>query len=529
MGITKQTKTFFAHGRKKLAEPSQSNMQTADVQANKVLTSDVRSENVGRNAASGPQFDSSMQPNGSLGRPVPPTPSFNTGPPVPPHTSQPFSAANVPSDGNATRSQPMITRRPTQSEDLAKTHPGASEKQLPPLKSTISSGPPLSEQLLCNTTDQNVPQSDGLEVMEASGQMLSQAGGSQSHSVDVVEGPVSLPNQTVGEQSDQTHAQEMKALRDSNYQHAAQIEILRNELQIEKERHAQTTQAWRKAAAALSANRPEANYKVDDDTLRNSYQNIFYEVSSWVATYCVPNFDHVPESELRVFNKLTLHPQKYYRFSRTRELLLQSLVMHDLVELVLNGGLWWAGKQSVGLCMVQFTLEPDEARAIPTLLMNNSLRVAEVRDYSAWKAKTALLLSEKVSKSAVHANVGSVAAEMQKLLKPFVQRTIPTAWKELEAVILKAIMLDHELNKSRALSQVHRWSAEKLAEMQFDEKHMATPNGLKAARSGMKVELVLAPMITKTGNADGEAFDSLTLISPWVVVCYENRKQMQKK
>lgn len=161
--------------------------------------------------------------------------------------------------------------------------------------------------------------------------------------------------------------------------------------------------------------------------------------------------------------------------------------------------------------------------------MNRTLQLSEVRDYSAWKAKTALLLSEKVKRPAIQANIGSICAEMQNLLKPFVQRTNPTAWREFEAVIAKTIALDHEFNKSRALFQVHRWSVKDVEQMQFDESQMASPNGLKAARRGMDVELVLAPMLTKTGNADGDAFECMSVISPWMVVCKENRKQLQKK
>ena len=57
---------------------------------------------------------------------------------------------------------------------------------------------------------------------------------------------------------------------------------------------------------------------------------------------------------------------------------------------------------------------------------------------------------------------------------------------------------------------------------------MRSPNGLKAAQQDMDVELVLAPMITKTGNADGEALESMSLISPWIVVCKDTRKQIEK-
>jgi hypothetical protein len=154
--------------------------------------------------------------------------------------------------------------------------------------------------------------------------------------------------------------------------------------------------------------------------------------------------------------------------------------------------------------------------------------LADVRDYSAWKAKTALLLSERVNPPALLHNISSISADMQKVLKPFVKQAGSNAWSDLEAIIRKTVAFDLELSKSRALFEVHRWSAKNVAEMQFDEKCMGSPNGLKAAQRGMDVELVLAPMITKTGNADGEAFESLSLISPWIVVCYENRKQVEK-
>jgi hypothetical protein len=346
MGVKKTFKKGFAQVKKELAEPSKSNTQTDGVQANAVPHSNMRSEDMRRQANSIPKHDANALPNGSVNRPVSIAVSFNTGPPVPPHTAPPLIATTAPMDDAVPKVQPQIIRKPTlpvKPEDLANNRPKASEKQPPPLNSTISSGPPLCENLLRGTDGSREPQSHGLVVTEDSGQTLGQAVEEQSMKI-------------------QEQARDMKALRESNYQHVAQIEKLKDELQTEKDRHAQTTQAWRKAAAALSANRQEANHKVDDDFLRGLYQNIVYDVAAWVATFCVSNFEHVPESELRVFNKLTPHPRKYFHVKRTRELLLQSLVMHVLVEVVLNfdghGGLWWAGNRSAGLCLVQVAMEP---------------------------------------------------------------------------------------------------------------------------------------------------------------------------
>jgi hypothetical protein len=259
----------------------------------------------------------------------------------------------------------MPPRKGTYSDNLANNCAPSTEKPLPVPQSTMSPGPPVSEYPLMSASKNHETQCQSLGVTEASGGLLSQSAEPKSHDMEIREAPVQIHKEGFEEQSAeiQEHEREMEFLREAKSELAVEVERLKDELRKEKERHNQTTQAWRKAAAALSANRPEANYKVTDDTLQKDYQNIMYEVSSWVATYCVPSFDQIPESELRVFNKVTQHPHKYYHLKRTRELLLQSLVMHDLVDLVLDGRLWWAGKQSGGLCMIQFALEPGTYRS----------------------------------------------------------------------------------------------------------------------------------------------------------------------
>lgn len=365
MGFTKKTKTILASVQKGFADPTQANMQPVGHQANSVPQSDLRLDEVRRKPKSGSQLDAHMQSQGPLGRPVSTATSFNTGPPVPPHKAPSFSVTNAPADDALSRAQPVLTRKPTYSDGLANNCPKSSERPLPPLRSTMNPAPPVSEHLLMGASNDHEPLSQGLAVTESSGEVLSQSAETQPHDMEITETPAPILDKDITEQSVkiQERDHKMEALLEANSQYAAEVNRLEDELRKEKERHNQTTQAWRKAAAALSANRPEANYKVDDDTLRKDYQNIIYDVSSWVASYCVPNFDHVPESELWVFDKLTLHPHKYYHYKRTRELLLQSLVMHDLVELVLNGRLWWAGKQSGGLCMIQFALEPGTCRS----------------------------------------------------------------------------------------------------------------------------------------------------------------------
>lgn len=362
MGFTRKMKTGLANVKKEFAEQTQGSMHTLSPQANTVPHSDLQSDEMRRKPNSGYQVDAAkIQSKATLGRPVSVVKPFNTAPPVPPHRAPSFGALNTSGDETLIKgAQPILLRKPTYSDGLAKKNPVPCEKPLPPPRSTMDSRLPASQDLRMSTHNNHVPQGQSLEVEDDFGDPLSQSAETHSDGMEMVESPEGILNQTIMEQSEKIQEQEheMKALRDSNSNHLDDVERLKDELRIEKERHAQTTQAWRKATAILSANRPEANYKVDDDTLRKDYHNIIYEVSSWVATFCVPNFEHVPDSELRVFNKLTQHPLKYYGFKRTRELLLQSLVMQVLADLILNRGLYWAGKQSAGLCEVQLALMP---------------------------------------------------------------------------------------------------------------------------------------------------------------------------
>jgi hypothetical protein len=338
MRVREKARTIVAQVKEGRSELTRGNTQ-AGVQANTTPHSDMRSEDAMRKSNSAPKPDADVQQKGAIGRPVVTSTLSNTGPPVPPHTSSPFSAARAPGNDHVARTQPPITRKPTQTEDsVVNGHAKVQEKPLPPLTPTTGSGPSLSQEIFMSNNINREPQSQALEAIEQCGPTLGQAVEEQTMKI-------------------QEQARGIKALQDMNLQHVIQIDKLKDELQKEKDRHAQTTQAWRKATASLSANRQEANYKVDDDSLRSHYENIIYDVAGWVSTHCLMKFEHLPESNLRIFSTLTPKPSKYYHVKRTRELLLQSLVMNDLAHLVLNR-LWWAGKLSDNICTVQYAVEP---------------------------------------------------------------------------------------------------------------------------------------------------------------------------
>jgi hypothetical protein len=114
----------------------------------------------------------------------------------------------------------------------------------------------------------------------------------------------------------------------------------------------------------------------------------------------------------------------------------------------------------------------------------------------------------------------------ESILTPFVNHNEARAWSDLGDVIGKAINLDLEMSKSRALFIVHPWSAKDLEAL--DPTKIEPAAGFQALQPGMAVELVLAPALTKIGNADGDAFEIMTFVSKWIVVCDKNRESMER-
>jgi hypothetical protein len=100
--------------------------------------------------------------------------------------------------------------------------------------------------------------------------------------------------------------------------------------------------------------------------------------------------------------------------TRLRVLLLQSYLMRLLVTHVFrvseDSGLVWAGSLSRSLRQIHLALIPGWSIFFDVIhtdkeiessihtserLMNNDLYASELRDYSIWKAKSALLISKR--------------------------------------------------------------------------------------------------------------------------------------
>lgn len=74
------------------------------------------------------------------------------------------------------------------------------------------------------------------------------------------------------------------------------------------------------------------------------------------------------------------------------------------------------------------------------------------------------------------------------------------------------------LSKSRAFFTLHGWN-DSIVTREFDKRKMEPALGSVTPGPGMRVALVLMPVLLKTGNADGEMFEKMSLMSKWLVVC----------
>lgn len=133
-------------------------------------------------------------------------------------------------------------------------------------------------------------------------------------------------------------------------------------------------------------------------------------------------------------------------------------------------------------------------------------------------------MGKRANRVAVSTGIDRVVSKFKQDLYLYVPASNAEVWTELRDIVAKAVKLDEEMNKSRALLTVSHWDEEDFKVMKFDET-MESAVGFAAARPGMAVELVLAPALVKMGNADGEGYDKISYLSKWKVICSESRRK----
>jgi hypothetical protein len=155
----------------------------------------------------------------------------------------------------------------------------------------------------------------------------------------------------------------------------------------------------------------------------------------------------------------------------------------------------------------------------------------DIREYARWKAGGSFLVEKRVDEMTIGNGIDEVGKNVDKLVSRFkwdldtyVRAWDQKIWGHLKEVMMKAVNLDMEMNKSRAILSISCWGADDFTEMKFDESTMSSAVGFAAASQGMPVELVLAPPMIKVGTADGESYDRTVSLTKWVVICGNGKK-----
>ena len=103
-------------------------------------------------------------------------------------------------------------------------------------------------------------------------------------------------------------------------------------------------------------------------------------------------------------------------------------------------------------------------------------------------------------------------------------------WDDLRDIVWKAVRLDKQLFRSKAIFVFGQWK-ETLAAggFKFDNNIMQSPIGFEDAELNSTAEILLAPSLHKIGTSDGDGFDKRMYLEKWTVLCTESRLRRTRK
>jgi hypothetical protein len=164
---------------------------------------------------------------------------------------------------------------------------------------------------------------------------------------------------------------------------------------------------------------------------------------------------------------------------------------------------------------------------VPDLLRQGVIKLSDVKEFNAWRAKTSLLISRRVDKQVVDQKIDLVLHHLITRLDPFIGSLTKMVRSELRDIICKAVELSEEISKTRAILSFNKFNINDVEYgFPFEDHCMESDPGLEEAAPGMNVELIVSPCFSKAGTADGDAYESQSLLGKCAVVCTENRKSL---
>lgn len=143
------------------------------------------------------------------------------------------------------------------------------------------------------------------------------------------------------------------------------VKQLEGQLKQQTQRSVELDRAWKKSTATLAElQQHDTHDRIDDSVLQSLYDELIFDVANWAGNFCRAGAMRIIDSKRSILQALSPAYSSYLHDEALRPLLLQSLLMRLLVRDVLNlnvdGGLWWAGSLAKSCCRMQSKLIPGK-------------------------------------------------------------------------------------------------------------------------------------------------------------------------
>lgn len=157
------------------------------------------------------------------------------------------------------------------------------------------------------------------------------------------------------------------------------------------------------------------------------------------------------------------------------------------------------------------------------------VKTSDVKEFLSWRAKTTLLLTPRIDSKCVQSHIKKVVVDISKKLRPLVASERSSIWEELQEIVEKAVKLDLEIRKSRAIFDFTIPCDNETGNaygFPYDKDSIANQEGFPEEKNGITVDLIVVPFLLKTGNADGNAYEIQTVLSKCVGISTETRRKL---
>ncbi|KAF2110483.1 hypothetical protein BDV96DRAFT_651118 [Lophiotrema nucula] len=302
---------------------------------------------------------------------------------------------------------------------------------------------------------------------------------------------------------------------------------------------------WQNTSASLAATKATVSHILEDKHFSSAWKQLRFSIKNWAYQHFGQRAPAM--NSLKKWYKTQNPPEHMVELSRYwteymksddhRPLLVQAFVWNILVKHVFANeprkrlagnqtkdpraepklskpdGAYWAFGEQQWLARLNEDLKPGYES-----LSNPDFKPL-VQSYFTWRISNAVFIQEKLSTySGPNHNIAPLVKSVMKHLAPFAgtdsspPMSTPRVEKELGIIISEAIQLDAEMWRQKAF--FHPGSLRASPDSPFNPSSMElweTPPDAYA-NTLPPISLIISPCLMKTGNADGDFYDTSNIL-----------------